>query len=331
MRVVIIGLVFAAVILAGGTAYLLRDYISAQQAEFAAMVPKAPTTKILVASANMSIGAAVTKENTEWLDWPEDGVQDTYLLESKDNKIQATLKKEKYIARRPLSKGEPITMTRLYKSSDPGYLRGVLGPGMRAIAMRGGAENAAAGFILPGDRIDVMLTHSMLNNAMQRAGPNVAKTFKGGLLHTSETILENLKVLAVDQSVDEFKGGAQIGKTILLEVTPKEAEKLQTAKAMGKLSLVLRSVRGESNDNRKLKFTTDVEVSPMLSNFDEFISGGRNKTVRKPKTTAKAIPPRPVYKAPIYKAPPAPKKQLSIYRGTSGATTPAASTGSAAK
>lgn len=325
MRVVIIGLVFAAVILAGGTAYLLRDYISSQQAEFAAKVPKAPTTKILVASTNMPIGAAVTKENTQWLDWPEDGVQESYLLQSKDDKIQASLKKEKYIARRALSKGEPITLTRLYKSSDPGYLRGVLGAGMRAIAIRAGAETAAAGFIMPGDRVDVMLTHSMLNTAMQRAGPGVAKKFKGGLLHTSETILENLKVLALDQSVDEFKGGAQIAKTILLEVSPKDAEKLQTAKAMGKLSLVLRAVRGEVKDERKLKYTTDVEVSPLLSNFDKIINGGGTASNSTSKAPAQTANPRPVYSAPVAQAP---KKQLSIYRGTAA---PAAATGGTAQ
>ena len=325
MRVVIIGLVFAAVILAGGTAYLLRDYISAQQAEFAAMAPKAPTIKILVASANMPIGAAVTKENTQWVDWPEDGIQDSYLLESKDSKIQATLKKEHYIARRALSKGEPITMTRLYKSSDPGYLRGVLSSGMRAIAVRSGAENAAAGFILPGDSVDVMLTHSMLNTAMQRAGPAAIKKFKGGMIHTSETILENVKVLAIDQSVDEFKAGAQIAKTILLEVSPKDAEKLQTAKVMGKLSLVLRAVRGADKDDRKLKYTTDVEVSPLLSNFDKVLSGGQGQTTLAPRAQApvQTRAPRPVYVAPAAPAPK--KKQLSIYRGTAEPATAAGS------
>lgn len=312
MRVVIIGLVFAAIILAGGTAYLLRDYLSAQQAEFAAQVPKAPTLKVLVASKNVSTGSVVNADNTQWVDWPEAGIQDTYLQQSNNANIYDTLKKKRHIARRAFSKGEPITMGRLYKSSDPGFLRGALGSGMRAIAMRSGAENSASGFILPGDRVDVMLTHSMLSTAIQREGPAAVAKFKGGLQHASETILENIRVLAIDQNMNEFQEGAQVGKTVLLEVTPKDAEKLQTAKAMGQLSLVLRASRGNSKYKNRVKFTTDVEVSPMLSNLQQLINGPKKKSTSKRRSA-----PRPVYRAPV--AAPAPK-QITIYRGTTGTT-----------
>jgi pilus assembly protein CpaB len=316
-----IGLIFAAIILAGGTAYLLRDYLSAKQAEFASQAPKAPTLKILVAGADMPLGTVIGSENTQWLDWPEDGIQDGYLVQSKDANILATLKKDKHITRRAFAKGEPITMAHLYKSKSPGFLRGALNPGMRAIAVRTSPESGAAGFILPGDKVDVMLSHTMLNDAVQRLGENSAYDFSSGMMHTSETILEDVLVLAVDQNVNQFKEGAQLGKTLLLEVSSKDAEKLQTAKAMGQISLVLRSAETLPTDIKREMYTTDVEVSPLLSNFENFISGAKSKTT----TTPQSAKPQAQAPAPVYRAPKRqPQKQtpqpLSIYRGVTGST-----------
>ncbi|MBL4692848.1 MAG: Flp pilus assembly protein CpaB [Magnetovibrio sp.] len=318
MRAVVIGLVFAAIILAGGTAYLLRDYISSQQAEFAALVPTTPTTKVLVAKANAPIGTLVEPSNTEWIDWPESGIQDTFLLKSKDANIQDSLKKNKYMVRRSFAKGEPITMARLYKSKDPGFLRGALSPGMRALAVRSGAENSAAGFILPGDRVDVMLTHNMLSLALQHAGAAAAAKFKGGLTHTSETIIENLRVLAIDQKVSEFQEGAQVGKTVLLEVSPKDAERLQTAKAMGRITLVLRAARRNTNTPKRSMFTTDVEVSPLLRNFDRVLKNGKLNMTRSPSKRLAQKKTTRTTKSRSRSAPRTAPKQLTIYRGTSG-------------
>jgi len=326
MRVVIIGLVFAAIILAGGTAYLLRDYLSAKQAEFASQVPQAPTLKVLVAAADMPLGTVVGKENTQWLDWPEDGIQEGYLVQSNDANILANLTKDKHISRRSFVKGEPITMARLYKSKDPGYLRGALNPGMRAIAVRTSPESGAAGFILPGDSVDVMLTHTLLSDAVQRMDGASSYDFSSGMMHTSETILENLLVLAVDQNVNQFKEGAQLGKTLLLEVSPKNAEKLQTAKAMGQLSLVLRAAENNPTDTTREMYTTDVEVSPLLSNFEAFLSGP--KAV--PSATAPAQPrasapaptrraPAPVFKKQKKSLQSQPPQPLTIYRGMADA------------
>jgi len=335
MRVVIIGLVFAAIILAGGTAYLLRDYLSAKQAEFASQAPKAPTLKVLVAGADMPLGTVIGSENTQWLDWPEDGIQEGYLVQSKDTNILGNLKKDKHISRRSFVKGEPITMARLYKSKDPGYLRGALNPGMRAIAMRTSPESGAAGFILPGDSVDVMLTHTMLNDAVQRMDGASSYDFSSGMMHTSETILENLLVLAVDQNVNQFKEGAQLGKTLLLEVSPKNAEKLQTAKAMGQLSLVLRAAENNPTDTKRAMYTTDVEVSPLLSNFEAFLNGPKaapftttSSTTSQTQAPAqpRASAPAPTRRAPapVFKKQKAPQslppQPLTIYRGMADAT-----------
>ena len=177
-----------------------------------------------------------------------------------------------------------------------------------------------------------MLTHNLLRRAMERTGSTSDEFI--ALEYTSETIMENLRVLAIDQNVSEFQGGAVLGKTVLLEVTPKQAEKLNTAKVMGTLYLVLRSAETGEIAN-KTSFTTDVEVSPLLSSFKSFMSGtdpriggqlgasddeiadggGEDAVVIEAPTPA----PAPVVaSSPRYTPAPqasAPKRDITIYRG----------------
>jgi len=341
MRVVIIGLVFAAVILAGGTAYLLNTYLSSQEAEIASKAPKAPTTQVLVSKSDMPTGTVINASNTEWLPWPAEALQETYLVKTRDSNPMGEITKTKHVTRRAFSKGDPITMAKLYKAEGPGFMRGSLHPGMRAIAVKASAASASGGFILPGDHVDIMLTHNLLRRAMERTG-STSDDFIA-LEYTSETIMEDLRVLAIDQNVSEFQGGAVLGKTVLLEVTPKQAEKLNTAKVMGTLYLVLRSAEtGEIAT--KASFTTDVEVSPLLSSFKDFMSGSdpraaqgmssRNDemvdgvdgypdvaAVPKPKAAPRPQP------APVYTPAPkaaAPQREITIYRGAGTPPAPVA-------
>ena len=308
MRVVIIGLIFVAVILAGGTAYLLRDYLSSQQAEIAAMKPKAPTVKVLVAAADMPVGTVVNANNTEWLEWPEGRVPEGFLAREGDADPLAEISKEKHLARRSFSKGEPIVMARLYKTDAPGFLRGTLSPGMRAIAVRTSAEVGAAGFILPGDRIDLVLTHGMFVEAL-KGGADPRGTV--GIKHASETIMEDLRVLAIDQRTNEFEGGAALGKTILLEATPKQVETINTAKSMGTLSLSLRSAE-DGAARTDVHYTTDVEVSPMLSIISGLTEAGGGGTATPEQTSA----PMPVYTPPAYTPPSkSAPREITVYRG----------------
>lgn len=309
MRVVIIGLVFVAIILAGGTAYLLRDYISTQQAEIAAQKPKAPTVKVLVAASDMPIGTVVNANNTAWIDWPEGRVPEGFLARVGDIDPLTEIGKEKHLARRGFTKGEPITMERLYKADTPGFLRGSLEPGMRAVAVRTSTETGASGFILPGDRVDLLLTHSMAQEAAKAQGgaQDGGAQDVTALQHTSETILENLRVLAVDQKTSEFEAGSAIAKTILLEVTAKQAEVINTAKAMGSLSLSLRSAEeGEPRSGRH--YTTDIEVSPMLTN----LTGGGDGGEVSYNQNDPAMDPAPM---PVYSAPAPSKPGITVYRG----------------
>lgn len=303
MRVVIIGLVFVAIILAGGTAYLLRDYLSTQQAEIASQKPVAATVEVMVASSDMPVGTVINANNVDWIDWPEDNVPSGFLARIGDNDPLEPIAEEKHLARRGFIKGEPITMERLYKSDDPGFLRGSLAPGMRAVAIRTSAEVGASGFILPNDRVDVLLTHKMAQEAIKRQG---GSSDVPALQHTSETIIEDIRVLAVDQKTNEFEGGAAVAKTILLEVSAKQAEIVNAAIAMGTVSLALRSA--EKGIARKdPRFTTDVQVSSVL----KVISGAFDDQPAPAPASSNAAAATPVYTPPARPK----KKVITVYRG----------------
>jgi pilus assembly protein CpaB len=141
------------------------------------------------------------------------------------------------VVREPILAGEPIVARKIVRAGDSGYMAAYLEPGMRAMAIRVTVETAAGGFILPGDRVGVVLTRQLdnNNNATEGGTSDRAK-------HATGTVLENLKVLAVDQTTragDDEQ--SVVGATATLEVTPKDAELLALAKAEGELSLVLRS------------------------------------------------------------------------------------------
>ncbi|TCS64032.1 Flp pilus assembly protein CpaB [Varunaivibrio sulfuroxidans] len=312
MRILVIALIFVAVTLAGGTAFLVRSYLHTQQTEIAQQAPKIQSAKILVASSALPVGTVVTSHNTEYRDWPEDGVADGYLVKSQGEDPLAKIEKDKHIVRHALAKGEPITMDKLYASGAPGFLPGVIAPGKRAIAIKVSAESSASGFILPDDRVDVVLTHNLARKVLaeNKKKLNINKLIV--VENTTETILKNIRVLALDQKVSDFKDGAMLAKTVLLEVTPRQAQILATAKAMGKLDLTLRSAEPRSGAKtaalgiKRPPYTTDVQVSPFLSQIGKELSAGLPKARSVPTARRKSAP--------------APSPTITIYRGTSSAT-----------
>jgi pilus assembly protein CpaB len=137
------------------------------------------------------------------------------------------------IARGTFSAGEPIQEAKLIKASGSGYMAAVLPKGMRAISIEILPETAAAGFILPGDRVDVILSRR----------DKAAEKMTGVEAHVSETILKNVRVLAIDQTVEEKNGQkVVVGKTATLELAPRQTEILSLGRQKGTLSLALRSI-----------------------------------------------------------------------------------------
>ncbi|GAA0629856.1 Flp pilus assembly protein CpaB [Brevundimonas kwangchunensis] len=232
----------------------------------AAPVEAEPMAKVLVAAKDLQPGQRLTEADLEWKDWPVDEVNPAFITDGsvpiagaapaaaqaeadKPAGAVATVAraatnlanggaKADYVGsvvREPILAGEPIVSRKIVRAGDSGYMAAYLEPGMRAMAIRVTVETAAGGFILPGDRVDVVLTRE---TTLTNAGAAESDRAK----FSSATVMQNIKVLAIDQSTragDEEQ--AVIGATATLEVSPRDAEALALAKSEGELSLILRS------------------------------------------------------------------------------------------
>ena len=194
---------------------------------------QAPMQDVLVASADLGQGQALTKDNMRWQSWPESALNPAYVGRSARPDALETLAGS--IVRSRMISGEPIRDEKLVPLN-AGFLSAILPAGKRAVAVRISAESTAGGFILPNDRVDVLHT-------VAKEGQS-----EGQKEHVSRAILKNVTVLAIDQSVDEKSKDTKnrekvvvVGKTATLELDPQQAEVLAAAEATGTLSLALRS------------------------------------------------------------------------------------------
>ena len=203
-----------------------KDPAPAVQAE------AAPTVPVLVAAADIPVGNVVAATDLRWLDWPLASVPAGVVR--KDEAPAAEQELTGQLARYGMLASEPIRREKLIKTDGTGFLSAVLPSGMRAVAISTDSRgaNTAGGFILPNDRVDVIVTVK---------GPSVEGE---GEAFLSETILRNLRVLAIGQNVQERNGEkVVIGETATLELEPAQAETIFRAQKMGTLSLALRSLK----------------------------------------------------------------------------------------
>jgi pilus assembly protein CpaB len=202
--------------------------------------PGPPVQDVLVAAGDLQPAQTLTKENLRWQPWPQDALNSVYL--TKSSRADAIEALAGSVVRNRMAAGEPIREENL-TPRHAGYLATVLPPGKRAMAVRISAESTAGGFILPNDRVDVL--HS------------------DGKSSVSQTILSNVRVLAIDQVVDDTtktdnSKANVIGKTATLELDPSQAEILTAAQAAGTLSLSLRSAA--DNDDHHLRNRQAVRI-----------------------------------------------------------------------
>jgi pilus assembly protein CpaB len=191
-------------------------------------VAAAPTDEVLVASSDIGIGQAVSAQTLRWQAWPSTATASPnfILKKQRPNGMEQLIGS---IARTPFANGEPIREDKLIKGNG-GYLAAVLPQGMRAISTPISPETGAGGFILPNDRVDVVLIRAQ-------------KTTTGGEIYTSETILTNVRVLAIDQTVEEKNGQrVVVGKIATLALNARNAETLVLATRLGTMALALRSM-----------------------------------------------------------------------------------------
>lgn len=258
-------LVVAALAVAGVTAFLVRGYLQGKEAEIAEgskkqEIEKVASVQVLVALNDLPAGTIVKPDLFRWQTWPEDGLAPEFIVQGKAGSEGGpeSIKPSDmtgWAVRRGIAANEPIVKARLLEPGAAGFLAGVLGPGMRAVSINVTAETGAAGFILPGDRVDVVLTQQVRQTNGDETGRDK---------FISETVIADVRVLAVDQSFDDIKEQARIGKTITLELTPKQTESMAVAKSMGRISLSLRSLIRNPEVEIKSAFTSDEEVSRFL-------------------------------------------------------------------
>ena len=189
------------------------------------------TTEVLVAKDDVGVGQTLTTENMVWQTWPASNIGSQFI--QKRNKPEAIGEMSGSIVRIAFAGGEPIREAKVIKAGTSGYIAALLLPGMRAIAMEISPEAGAGGFILPNDHVDVILTR------IERVSQEE--------FFTAETILADVRVLAIDQTVEEKNGQRVIvGKIATVALSPRQTETLALARRMGSLSLALRGLRDVS-------------------------------------------------------------------------------------
>lgn len=252
-------LLVGALLVAAVTAVMAKNMFAgaaAPEAE-AAAVPMGP--KILVARKPLPVGAMVDAESFAFQPWPAELVQQAYYAEGTPDADPTKLIGT--VVRNAITAGQPLTRGSLVGPQDRGFLAAALTPGMRAITVPVSDVAGVAGFVFPGDRVDMMLTQTV-----QGGGD-------GPPLKVSETIIRNLRVLATDQAV-ERKGedGKPLVRTfgnVTFEVTPKLAEKIAVAQSLGQLSLVLRSLADNQAELERMVATGQVKVPAGTKPADE--------------------------------------------------------------
>src|SRR5436305_11306713 len=224
--------VLVVAVAAGGVAALLAGRGGhAPPAGAPAEVVRMDTVDILVARGDIQLGQAVSAQDMRWQQWPTQAASPAFVR--RPDKPNAIEQLSGAIARSPFVAGEPIRDAKLIKANGSGYMAAVLDKGMRAISTEISPENGAGGFILPNDRVDVILSKR----------DREAEKSSGAESHVSETILSNIRVLAIDQTLGEKDGQkVVIGKTATLELSPRQAETLALSRQLGTMSLALRSL-----------------------------------------------------------------------------------------
>lgn len=248
-------LLVGALLVAAITAFMARSLIIGSSAPVAGAVapnpsqPQVEGPMVLVATRALPVGTILDPASMKFQPWPAELVEGAYYLKDKvDPKtLQGT------VVRFAIPAGQPITQGALVKPGDRGFLAAALGPGMRAVTVPVSAQSAVAGFVFPGDRIDLVLTQSVPGGG------------DGPPLKVSETVMRNLRVLATDQRTsnetdDQGKTVVQTFSTVTVEATPKIAEKIAVAQTLGSLSLSLRSIADNASELELAIASGDVNV-----------------------------------------------------------------------
>jgi pilus assembly protein CpaB len=224
-----------AAVAAGAVALLARSLLGGgTPATVAAPAPHLVMNEVLVAAGELTPGAQLTQASVRWQAWPQASVDPSFITRNSAPDISKVV--QGAVVRAPMMAGEPLTTTKVVHADSAGFLAARLMPGMRAVSITISVDTGAGGFILPNDRVDILCTQQLGDAHRYR----------------TSTILNDVRVLAVDQTYDSKDTKTVVGRTATLELSPDQVELVERAKAGGTLSLALRAL-GDSGTAAEAK------------------------------------------------------------------------------
>ncbi|WP_308517276.1 Flp pilus assembly protein CpaB [Sphingomonas flavescens] len=245
-----LALLVGALVIAVITAVMAKNMFTGAGSQQAAAAPVPMGPKVLVAKKALPVGTIIDADSFTYQPWPKELMQSAYYVDGQPDgdakKLLGT------VVRNPITAGQPVTRGALVGPQDRGFLAAALGAGMRAITVPVNVSSGVAGFVFPGDHIDLVLTQQVEGGG------------DGPALKVSETIIRNLRVLATDQRItskdDDGKTAVKVFANVTLEVTPRIAEKIAVAQSLGSLSLSLRSLADNTADIERAVAAGNVKV-----------------------------------------------------------------------
>jgi len=226
VRIVVLGI---AVLSAGAVALLVRGILGGGTPDVQANVPdpQFEISQVLVASERVEPGRILTVDSVRWAEWPDNGLEPELITQEAHPDLEKFI--EGSVSRAPLIAGEPITEDKIVRTDSASFMAATLGDGKRAVSIPISVESGAGGFILPNDRVDVILTREVENEAER--------------VYRSYTLLSDVRVLAIDQVLRQDEDQeSQVASTATLELSLSQSELLVQAQATGELSLALRGL-----------------------------------------------------------------------------------------
>lgn len=270
MRLLVICLVVLAVFGAGGAVILVKKFIDAgnksQSSSVSETGKKIKTIFVLVADATLRPGTLIKTASYRWQQWPNDAVTENYFTETNNIAGVPEAIKE-FKIRQPIFKGTPITKEMVFKTDTVGVLPGLLKNDMRAMSVSVRSPNGPVGLILPGDKVDVIVTMEMqklISDYQTSEKRELSGKEPPPVKYGAETILKNITVIAIDQNFESKEVSEKPISTVTLELSSIDAEKLAVAKSMGNINLVLRSAVNSALPETNNSFTSDILVSNTL-------------------------------------------------------------------
>ncbi len=201
--------------------------------------PEVILKKVVVARQPLSFGTVLSSDNLDEISWPQNAMPPGVF-----HSIEEILKDGSRVVLRPIEPNEPVLTSKITGSNENASLSKVIEAGHRAVTVRVNDVAGVAGFILPGDRVDVVVTREVMVPALPGA-----KNARPGRSTVADLLLQGVRVLTIDQIADERTDKPQVAKAVTLELSAEDAQKVALASSVGDLSLLLRSAGDQSRDN----------------------------------------------------------------------------------